>query len=62
MDIREQLRNGGFTSNQSDTLIEVFAQIGHTHDIDDVVGLEEALTDEEEDEIIDDDEEEEEEE
>jgi hypothetical protein len=40
---RERLRRGGFSPDEIDALLEVFSIQGHSHAIEDVIGLDEEL-------------------
>ena len=53
-DNEEILESGGFSSDQIHALLQVFALHPHTHDMDDVIGLEDALSDIESEEDDDD--------
>lgn len=47
------LMEAGFTEEQADVMLQMFALVGHSHDADDINGLDEAIhevVDEEEDE------------
>ena len=55
-DHEDILENGGFSSDQIHALLQVFAVHPHTHDIDEVIGLEDQLA-ELESEIEEDDDE-----
>lgn len=44
-DIEDILKRGGFSTDQVEALMECFSTKPHTHDMDDVIGLEEQLAD-----------------